>query len=81
MRKLTEIELDELTDAKEEAVTFDDAYNAWVETCEKLKAACPDLSRGDLIIAVSRLLYLAGFRDGLEAMNEGASLDFSDLGL
>ena len=81
MRRLTEAELDDITDAKEEAVTFEDAYNAWVQTCEKLKAADPDLNRGDLIIAVSRLLYIAGFRDGLEAMNEGLSLDFSDLGL
>lgn len=81
MRKLTETELDELTEAKEDATTFDDTFNAWVEACEKLKAADPELSRGDLVIAVSRLLYLAGFRDGLETMNEGLSLDFSDLGL
>lgn len=81
--KLTEKELDEITKIKSEAVTLDDTFSAWRETCEKVKQAFPDLRRGDLVIAISRLMYLAGYREGLETLNEGLEdgLDLPDLGL
>lgn len=81
--KLTEKELDEIMKIKSEAVTLEDTFDAWRDVCRKVKKMRPDLRRGDLVIHVSRLLYLAGFREGLETLNEGIEdeIDLPDLGL
>ena len=81
--KLTEKQIDEICDIKAEATTINDTFDAWREVCEKVKKKQPDLRRGDLVVHVSRLLYLAGFRDGLETLNEGLEdgIDLPDLGL
>lgn len=71
MHKLTEAQLNEVTDLKAENTTIEDTFSAWRKLCDALKKTDPSLRRGDLVIAVSRLMYLAGFRDGLECLNEG----------
>lgn len=81
--KLTESEITEICDIKAEACTLEDTFDAWRDVCRKVKKLRPDLRRGDLVIHVSRLLCLAGFREGLETLNEGIEdeIDLPDLGL
>lgn len=69
--KLTESEITEICEIKAEASTLEDTFDAWVNACRKLKELRPDLRGGDLVIHISRLMYLAGFREGLETLNEG----------